>query len=103
MKSSIQLTRQSEYAIRALLELAAVPEGAVIQCRTIAEKHDPPEKFLKKTIQVLVRAGLVKTRRGMQGGIRLADPPQAMNIANKVTLADLTREETKAKFLGIIN
>ena len=84
----MQLTRQSEYAIRALLELAAAPEGVVIKCRTIAEKHGMPEKFLNKTVQVLVRAGLVRTRRGMQGGIRLAVPPETITMADVIDIIE---------------
>jgi len=80
----MQITRQSEYAIRALMELAAAPEGVVIQSRSIAEKHRLPEKFLNKTIQILVRAGYVKTLRGMKGGIRLAVDPDRVTIADVI-------------------
>lgn len=79
----MQLTRQTEYAIRILIELASLPQGKVIQSRIISEKQDVPDKFLKKTVQVLVRAGLVESRRGMQGGVKLAVP------ANSITIADL--------------
>ncbi len=78
----MQITRQTEYAIRTLMELATVPEREFVQSRTIAEKHDLPEKFLKKTIQLLVKAGYVDTRRGMHGGIRLAVSPEAINAAD---------------------
>ncbi|MGM0689333.1 MAG: RrF2 family transcriptional regulator [Bacillota bacterium] len=80
----MQITRQSEYAIRALMELAAAPEGAVIQSRSIAEKHRLPEKFLNKTIQILVRAGYIKTLRGMKGGIRLTVDPGNITIADVI-------------------
>lgn len=79
----MQLTRQTEYAIRILIELASLPQGEVTQSRIISEKQDVPDKFLKKTVQVLVRAGLVESKRGMQGGVRLAVP------ANSITIADL--------------
>ena len=80
----MELTRQSEYAIRTLIELAGAPEGVFIQSRVIAEKHSLPEKFLHKTIQVLGRTGFVETRRGMQGGIRLAVPAASLTIADIV-------------------
>ena len=77
----MQITRQTEYAIRTLLELARVPFGEVMHNRTISERREVPEVFLKKTIQLLAHAGLVATRRGMQGGVRLAVPAERITFA----------------------
>jgi len=80
----MQLTRQAEYAIRAILELSILPEGEFIQSRTIAERQELPEHFLNKTVQILTRAGLIETRRGIQGGVRLAVKPEDITIADVV-------------------
>lgn len=80
----MQITRQSEYAIRALIELASTPEGTILQSRAIALKHDLPEKFLNKTIQLLSRAGFIETKRGMHGGIKLAVSPGSITIADVI-------------------
>lgn len=79
----MELTRQTEYAIRILLELAAQPSGEVLSSKTISERQDIPEEFLKKTVQLLSINGLVVTQRGTQGGVRLAKP------ADKITIADV--------------
>ncbi len=81
----MQITRQTEYAIHTLLELSRVPFGELIQTRTIAERQDIPEDFLKKTIQLLVRAGLVHTQRGTQGGVRLARPSDQITLLDAIT------------------
>ena len=81
----MQITRQSEYAIRAMIELASVPQGSVIQSRAIAEKHELPEKFLNKTIQLLSRAGFIETKRGMNGGVKLLVPPESVTIADVIS------------------
>ena len=81
----MQITRQSEYAIRALIELASTPEGTILQSRAIAKKHDLPEKFLNKTIQLLSHAGFIETKRGMHGGIKLAVSPDSITIADVIT------------------
>jgi Rrf2 family protein len=78
----MQITRQTEYAIRTLIELAGLPEHEIVQSRTIAQKNDLPEKFLNKTVQLLVKAGLVETRRGMNGGIKLAVRPELITAAD---------------------
>ncbi len=80
----MQITRQSEYAIRALLELAKLPKGEFIQSRAVSVKQELPETFLSKTVQMLTRTGFVETRRGMQGGIRLAVKPELFTIADVV-------------------
>lgn len=80
----MQITRQTEYAIRTLLELAKGPAGEVLQVKTISERQDIPVEFLKKTVQLLALGGLVNTRRGTQGGIMLARPAENITIADIV-------------------
>ncbi len=41
----MQITRQSEYAIRTMLELARAPEGELLSTRFISEQQDVPEDF----------------------------------------------------------
>lgn len=80
----MQLTRQSEYALKILLELARHPFGEVISSKIISERQDIPEDFLKKTIHLLALGGLVTTQRGTQGGVRLAKSAEQINIADVV-------------------
>ncbi len=84
----MQLTRQAEYAIRTILELSMLPEGEFMQSRAIASRQKLPEQFLNKTVQILARTGLVETRRGAQGGIRLTVKPEEITIANVVTAVE---------------
>ena len=79
----MQITRQTEYAIRTMLELAQAPRGEFISTRFISEQQDIPEDFLKKTLKLLVLAGLINTQRGVKGGIMLARP------AGEITLVDI--------------
>jgi len=79
----MQITRQTEYAVKTLTELGRVPFGQLLSSKVIAQRHNIPEDFLHKTIQVLSRAGLVTTQRGVQGGVRLA------RSLEKITIADV--------------
>lgn len=81
----MQITRQTEYAIHTMLELSRAPFGELVPTRTIAERRDIPEGFLKKTIQLLARAGLVLTQRGTQGGVRLARPGGEITLVDVIT------------------
>lgn len=79
----MQITRQTEYAIRTMLELVRAPQDEFVSTRYISEQQDIPEDFLKKTLKLLVLAGLISTQRGVKGGIALARP------AGEITLVDI--------------
>lgn len=76
----LQITRDGEYAVRAVVFLAAQPEGKVSLITEISETQEVPKSYLSKIMQHLVRSGLVKSRRGAKGGFVLARP------ANEITL-----------------
>jgi Rrf2 family protein len=76
----VHLTRQSDYGVRAILHLATVPYGDVIQTRSIAASEDIPGKYLPSIIRTLARAGLIRTLRGNQGGVMLARPPEEISL-----------------------
>jgi Rrf2 family protein len=80
----MQLTRQCEYALRTMLELASHPFGEIISSKTISERQDIPEDFLKKTIHLLAVNGLVNTVRGTQGGVRLAKSAAEIKVIDVV-------------------
>jgi Rrf2 family protein len=80
----MQITRQTEYAIKTLIELAEVPYGQLTSNKIIAQRHEIPEEFLHKTVQILSRAGLVVTQRGVQGGVRLGRPLEEITIADVI-------------------
>lgn len=81
----MQITRQTEYAIRTMLELAKAPQGQVLSTHFISEQQDIPEDFLKKTIKLLVLADLVNTQRGAGGGVSLARPAEQINMFDIIT------------------
>ncbi|MGI6488560.1 MAG: Rrf2 family transcriptional regulator [Syntrophomonadaceae bacterium] len=84
----MQITRQTEYAVRTLLELSTLPSDQLLPTRVISERQDVPEVFLKKTVQILARAGLVITQRGTQGGVRLARPAHEITLLDVVTAVE---------------
>jgi len=80
----MRLTRQSSYAIRALV-YCAVNEPGLSRVADIARAHAISELFLFKLIKPLVENGLVETVRGRHGGIKLGRP------ASEITLLDTIR------------
>lgn len=78
--NDLQLTRRAEYAIRAMVDLAANYDDQPVMSRKIASRQDIPLKFLIQIIPDLRSAGLIHTVRGSGGGIFMSKKPTEINI-----------------------
>jgi Rrf2 family protein len=74
MSHPLQISRKIEYGLRAMLYLAAQPEGSLVPFREIAERMNVPQEFLAKILKKLVREGLASSTRGAHGGYTLGRP-----------------------------
>ncbi|MCQ0986285.1 iron-responsive transcriptional regulator RirA [Jiella marina] len=83
----MRLTRQTNYAIRILMYLAANP-GRLSRLGDVARSYAAPEPFMFKILQPLVGAGFVETVRGRNGGIRLGRPAEAISLREVVELME---------------
>ncbi|MDY8110825.1 iron-responsive transcriptional regulator RirA [Fulvimarina sp. 2208YS6-2-32] len=83
----MRLTRQTNYAIRILMYLAAKPDR-LSRLGEIAKSYSAPEPFMFKILQPLVAAGMVETVRGRGGGIRLARDASDINLREVVELTE---------------
>lgn len=68
------ISRTSEYALRAVLFLAARPNGGLVRATDIADEIGVPANYLSKTLHALVGAGVLVSERGPHGGFALAIP-----------------------------
>lgn len=83
----MQVSAKSDYALRALAELAVSGEGPV-KGERISCAQEIPLKFLEAIMLDLKRAGLVTTQRGPAGGYRLALPPTEITLADAMRAVD---------------
>jgi Rrf2 family protein len=67
----LDLTKRSDYAIRAMLALTKAREG-LLSSRKIADEMKIPPRFLPQIMGDLTRAGLVDAHPGRAGGYKLA-------------------------------
>jgi Rrf2 family protein len=68
----LELTRRADYAVRAMLALAAGKSGQVTTGREIADQMAIPVAFLPRVMADMVAAGLVRSTTGRSGGYVLA-------------------------------
>lgn len=80
----MRLTREGDYAVRVLVDLAARPRGDVVRTADLTRTTGVPRPYLAKIIQLLTRAGLVQTRRGPSGGVSLLKDPAAITLRQMV-------------------
>lgn len=86
--SSLQLNRSADYAIRALIHLARVPEGERSLLPELAEATNTPESFLSKILQQLCHARLVASTRGHSGGFRILPAGREATVATVIGAID---------------
>jgi Rrf2 family protein len=83
----MHVSAKADYAVRAALELAAAGPGPVKGDR-IAEAQQIPLKFLENILSDLRHAGYVQSQRGAEGGYWLAQPPEAITLADVIRAVD---------------
>jgi Rrf2 family protein len=83
----VRVSAKADYAIRAMVELAAAGEGPVKGDR-IAQAQEIPIKFLENILIDLRRAGLVASQRGAEGGYWLARPAAEISLAHVIRAVD---------------
>jgi len=70
----LRVTKTDDYAMRAMLHLACLPEGSTAMRLEIARAMNSPSSFMAKVLRRLVHAKLLQSTRGAHGGFSLARP-----------------------------
>ena len=78
----MRVTAKVDYAVRALVELAAA--GGTVKGERIAQAQSIPLKFLENILSELRRAGIVGSQRGAEGGYRLSRPAAEVSVADVI-------------------
>ena len=81
------LTMKAKYALRALCVLTDAGDER-LQARQIASTADVPEKFLEAILVELRKAGIVASKRGVQGGHTLAKPAAQIMVGDVIRSLD---------------
>jgi Rrf2 family protein len=84
------ISASAEYALRAIVCLAG-GKGAPLTSQTVAQLSRVPAGYLAKILQQLVKAGLVTSQRGLNGGFALARPPERITLLDVVQVSDPSR------------
>ena len=84
----MRVSAKSDYALRALIELASREDGGPVSAEEIGRRQDIPHGFLQAILADLRRAGLVISQRGQSGGWRMARDPDSVTVADVIRAVD---------------
>lgn len=74
------INQKSQYALKALLELARLNGERPVSVGEIAQSHNIPIRFLEVILNELRQGGFVESRRGKSGGFVLASAPRDLTV-----------------------
>ena len=84
----MQISAKTDYALRALCELATAAPTGPMKADDIAAAQDIPRTFLDQILLDLRRGGMLTSRRGPEGGHLLARPAASITVADVVRAID---------------
>ena len=84
----MQISRKSDYALRATTILATLPPDRSLQAQELAEIGKIPIKFLEQILLVLKRSGILHSKRGVGGGYRLNKESRLITLAEVIESVD---------------
>ena len=97
----MRLSKQTEYGIRAVIQLCKLDQQTYIQSRDLAAQERLPAKFLEAILLELRKGGLLNSKKGKGGGYVLAKDPHDISVGDIIrtlegSFSELNiQEETK--------
>ena len=82
-RSVMEITRESDYAIRCVLYLSD-KRGTVTMVDEVSREMCIPKSFLAKILQKLTKASIVKSYRGVKGGFEIARSPREISLLDVI-------------------
>ncbi|NTU57560.1 MAG: Rrf2 family transcriptional regulator [Chlorobiaceae bacterium] len=79
------LTKHTDYAVRALISLGMKPDGWV-SAKSVSDEQAIPYQFLRRIFQELIRSGLVASKEGAGGGVKLARDPYSIRVKDVIEI-----------------
>lgn len=84
----MRVTAKSDYALRALIEIARRDDGGPVSAEELGRLQDIPHGFLQAILADLRRAGILVAQRGQSGGWRMNKDPEQVSVADVIRAVD---------------
>jgi Rrf2 family protein len=84
----MRFSKKSEYGLRAMIELTKEYGHGMVQRKILADRQNIPLGFLEMILISLKNAGLIGSRRGMNGGVFLIKGPKDITLGQIIRILD---------------
>lgn len=84
----MKITYKSDYALKAILDLALHYNKELVTSQDLAKRIDAPLKFLEQVLLELRKAGFIESKRGNIGGYLLAKSPSKITVGEVLRVID---------------
>jgi Rrf2 family protein len=84
----VRVSAKSDYALRALIEIAARSDGTAVSAEELGRLQDIPRGFLQAILADLRRADILVSQRGQAGGWRMVRDPGTVSVADVIRAVD---------------
>jgi Rrf2 family protein len=84
----MKLSTRARYGTRALLDIALNASDKLIQLREIAKRQEISVMYLEHLITPLISAGILRTTRGVRGGVQLAKTPHDIRLSDVIQILE---------------
>jgi Rrf2 family protein len=84
----MRVSAKSDYALRALIEIAGQAGGEALSAEELGRRQDIPRGFLQSILADLRRAGIARSQRGQAGGWHMARDPGDVSVADVIRAVD---------------
>ncbi|MDQ6935238.1 MAG: Rrf2 family transcriptional regulator [Actinomycetota bacterium] len=84
----MRVSAKSDYALRALIEIAARDDDDAVSAEELGRRQDIPHGFLQAILADLRRSGIVISQRGQSGGWRLGREAAGISVADVIRAVD---------------
>src|SRR5271170_3665088 len=93
----MNISVKGEYALQAIFDLACNANAEPVKIADIARRQKIPQKFLELILASLKQGGFVESRRGAEGGYRLAKPADQISVGEVLQFVE---ERKKTRRVG---
>ncbi|WP_372735076.1 Rrf2 family transcriptional regulator [Nocardioides sp.] len=84
----MRVSAKSDYALRALIEIAARADGRPVSAEEVGRLQEIPHGFLQGILADLRRADILRSQRGQSGGWRMAKAAEDVSVADVIRAVD---------------
>ena len=92
----MNISVKGEYALQAIFDLAMQAPGDPVKIADIARRQKIPQKFLELILASLKQGGFVESRRGAEGGYRLARAADRITIGEVLAFVETAKKKKRA-------